>query len=211
MNNQNDNDRKAIDTDREGFQNNLRQIFFTVWNQRLLVLLCIVGVLAPIIYYNFTVDPTYSASTSIIFQETTQPIKGFDLTEALFSKRSFIINKIEEIKSRTLTEDVIIELPDSIRALYNRSYQRVVKDIRGSISAQPVRDADIINIQVTAISPVAAMVIANLVTKVLQEGSMEVKRSEISMVRQYIENQLEVVKEKLELAEENLKNYKEKE
>ena len=211
MNNQNDNDRKAIDTDREGFQNNLRQIFFTVWRQRLLVLLCIVGVLAPIIYYNFTTDSTYSASTSIIFQETTQPIKGFDLTEALFSKRSFITNKIEEIKSRTLAEDVIIELPDSIRALYSGSYQRVVKDIRGSISAAPVRDADVINISVTSISPAAAMVIANLVTKVLKEGSMEVKRSEISLVRQYIENQLEVVKEKLELAEENLKNYKEKE
>ena len=211
MNNQNDNDRKAIDTDREGFQNNLRQIFFTVWNQRLLVLLCIVGVLAPIIYYNFTADSTYSASTSIIFQETTQPIKGFDLAEALFSKRSFITNKIEEIKSRTLAEDVIIELPDSIRALYSGSYQRVVKDIRESISAAPVRDADIINISVTSISPAAAMVIANLVTKVLKEGSMEVKRSEISNVRQYIEDQLEVVKEKLELAEENLKNYKEKE
>ncbi len=105
MNNQNDNDRKAIDTDREGFQNNLRQIFFTVWNQRMMVLLCIIGVLAPIIYYNFTADSTYSASTSIIFQETTQPIKGFDLAEALFSKRSFITNKIEEIKSRTLAEE----------------------------------------------------------------------------------------------------------
>ena len=211
MNNQNDNDRKAIDTDREGFQNNLRQIFFTVWNQRLLVLLCIVGVLAPIIYYNFTADSTYSASTSIIFQETTQPIKGFDLAEALFSKRSFITNKIEEIKSRTLAEDVIIELPDSIRALYSGSYQRVVKDIRGSISAAPVRDADIININVTSTSPAAAMVIANLVTKVLQEGSMEVKRSEISNVRRYIEDQLKIVESKLELAEENLKNYKEKE
>ena len=211
MNNQNDNDRKAIDTDREGFQNNLRQIFFTVWNQRLLVLLCIVGVLAPIIYYNFTVDSTYKASTSIIFQETTQPIKGFDLTEALFSKRSFITNKIEEIKSRTLAEDVMIELPDSIRALYSGSYQRVVKDIRESISAAPVRDADIINIKVTSTSPAAAMVIANLVTKVLQEGSMEVKRSEISNVRRYIEDQLKIVLRKLELAEENLKNYKEKE
>jgi len=211
MNNQNDNDRKAIDTDREGFQNNLRQIFFTVWNQRLLVLLCIVGVLAPIIYYNFTADSTYSASTSIIFQETTQPIKGFDLAEALFSKRSFITNKIEEIKSRTLAEDVMIELPDSIRALYSGSYQRVVKDIRESISAAPVRDADIIKISVTSTSPAGAMVIANLVTKVLKESSMEVKRSEISMVRRYIENQLEVVREKLELAEENLKNYKEKE
>ena len=211
MNNQNDNDRKAIDTDREGFQNNLRQIFFTVWNQRLLVLLCIVGVLAPIIYYNFTADSTYSASTSIIFQETTQPIKTFDVTEALFSKRSFITNKIEEIKSRTLAEDVIIELPDSIRALYSGSYQRVVKDIRGSISAAPVRDADIININVTSPSPAAAMVIANLVTKVLQEGSMEVKRSEISNVRRYIEDQLKIVESKLELAEENLKNYKEKE
>ena len=211
MNNQNDNDRKAIDTDREGFQNNLRQIFFTVWNQRLLVLLCIVGVLAPIIYYNFTADSTYSASTSIIFQETTQPIKTFDVTEALFSKRSFITNKIEEIKSRTLAEDVIIELPDSIRALYSGNYQRVVKDIRRSISAAPVRDADIININVTSTSPAAAMVIANLVTKVLKEGSMEVKRSEISNVRRYIEDQLKIVESKLELAEENLKNYKEKE
>jgi len=211
MNNQNDNDRKTLNTNKDKIQSNLRQIFFTVWNQRLLVLLCIVGVLAPIIYYNFTVDPIYSASTSIIFQETTQPIKTFDVTEAIFSKRSFITNKIEEIKSRTLSEDIIIELPDSIRALYEGSYQRVVNDIRKSISAAPVRDADIININVTSTSPVAAMVIANLVTKVLKEGSMEVKRSEISNVRQYIEEQLKTVKSKLELAELNLKNYKEKE
>ena len=80
-----------------------------------------------------------------------------------------------------------------------------------SISAVPVRDADVINIKVTSTSPAAAMVIANLVTKVLQEGSMEVKRSEISNVRRYIEDQLKIVESKLELAEENLKNYKEKE
>ena len=211
MNNQNNNDRKALDTDKEGFQSNLRQIFFTVWNQRMLALLCIIGVLAPIIYYNYTTDPTYSASTSIIFQETTQPIKTFDVTEALFSKRSFITNKIEEIKSRSLAENVIAELPDSIRALYSGSYLRVVKEIRGSISASPVRDADVINIGVSSTSPVAAMMIANTITKVLKESSMEVKRTEISNVRQYIEDQLVVVKQKLEMAEENLKVYKEKE
>jgi len=211
MNNQNNNDRKSLDTDNEGFQSNLRQIFFTVWNQRMLALLCIIGVLAPIVYYNYTTDPTYSASTSIIFQETSQPIKTFDVTEALFSKRSFITNKIEEIKSRTLAENVIAELPDSIRALYSGSYLYVVKEIRGAISASPVRDADVINISVTSTSPSAAMVIANTITKVLKESSMEVKRTEISRVRQYIEDQLKVVKQKLELAEENLKDYKEKE
>ena len=211
MNNQNNNDRKALDTDKEGFQSNLRQILFTVWNQRMLALLCIIGVLAPIIYYNYTADPTYSASTSIIFQETTHPIKTFDVTEALFSKRSFITNKIEEIKSRSLAENVIAELPDSIRALYSGSYLRVVKEIRGSISASPVRDADVINIGVSSTSPVAAMMIANTITKVLKESSMEVKRTEISNVRQYIEDQVVVVKQKLEMAEENLKVYKEKE
>lgn len=211
MNDQNNNDRKALDTDKEGFQSNLRQIFFTVWNQRMLALLCIIGVLAPIIYYNYTTDPTYSASTSIIFQETTQPIKTFDVTEALFSKRSFITNKIEEIKSRTLAENVIAELPDSIRALYSGSNLRVINEIRKSISASPVRDADVININVTSKSPSAAMVIANTITKVLKESSMEVKRTEISRVRQYIEDQLRVVKQKLEIAEENLKEYKEKE
>ena len=86
--------REPLETATEGFQNDLSKIFFTAWNQRLLVVLCIVGVLAPIIYHNETVAPTYQATTSIIFQETTQPIKAFDVTEALFSKRSFITNKI---------------------------------------------------------------------------------------------------------------------
>ena len=211
MNYQSNNDRKALDTDKEGFQSNLRQIFFTVWNQRLLVLLCIAGVLAPIIYHKQTVDPTYQADTSIIFRETTQPIKTFDVTEALFSKRSFITNKIEEIKSRTLAEDVITELPDSIRALYSGSFRHVVSEIRKSISASPVRDADIININVTSTSPVAAMVIANTITRVLLENSMAGKRTAISKGRQYLEDQLKVVKQKLEMADENLTDHKEEE
>ena len=135
MNNHNNNDRKTFVSDQEEFQSNLRQIFFTVWNQRLLLSLCILGVLGPIVYHNYTVDPTYSSSTSIIFQETTQPIKTFNVTEALFSKRSFITNKIQEIKSRTLTENVIAALPDSIKAHYSGNFQRTVSEIRKSITA----------------------------------------------------------------------------
>ena len=211
--------RKLLETATEGFQNNLRKIFFTAWNKRLLVVLSIVGVLAPIIYHNETVAPTYRARTSIIFQETSQPIKSFDVTEALFSKRSYITNKIQEIKSRTLTEKVVAELPDSIRALYRTkdllggsAVERfTVIEIRKNISATSIRNTDIINITVTSTDPVAAMIIANTVTKVLRESSLEVKRTEIILVRKYIEDQLVLVKAKLHLAEERLKEYKEKE
>ena len=99
-------------------------------------------------------DDILQANTSIIFQETTQPIKTFDVTEALFSKRSFITNKIEEIKSRTLAENVTAQLPDYIRAFYHRSKlpsgmteeMYITNKIRKSIAASPVRDADVINI-----------------------------------------------------------------
>ena len=85
-----------------------------VWGRLWLVLLCVAGVLAPIVYHNYTAPPVYEAETSILFEEGTQPIRAFDLSNG-FARKSFIINQIEIIKSRTMAEGVAAALPPEVR------------------------------------------------------------------------------------------------
>lgn len=184
-----------------------------------LVLLCLCGVLAPIIYYNQTSPPVYEAEASIVFEETKEPIPTFDFSQALYRK-SFITNQIEEIKSRTLSEEVANALPESVMRTFkipnlHLSYgftreKFVARRIRRSISAEPVRDTDIIKIKTQANDPMFAAIIANTVTDVLKERRLKIKREEISGVRKFIEVQLETVREQLLKAEQNLRDFKEK-
>ena len=208
-----------------------------------LILLCVCGVLAPIVYYNYTAPPEYEAKTSIIFEEGTQPIQTFFLSDG-FARKSFITNQIEIITSRTLSESVVEALPSDIRTFMiaqldiaghtgwmdkivnvlplkraMQSFPQVLdrkreieslltSAIRKNIEAEPVRDSDIINVTISAYSPEAAMVIANMVTDVLKKHSLEVKREEIKMTREYIEDQLTAFQNELEHTESALKEFK---
>jgi len=205
-------------------QNKRRETTFydlinTLSRKKWLVLLCLCGVLAPIIYYNQTAPPVYEAEASIVFEETKEPIPAFDFSQVLYRK-SFITNQIEEIKSRTLSEEVANALPESVMRTFKipnphlpyglTKEKFVARRIRRSISAEPVRDTDIIKIKTQANDPMFAAIIANTVTDVLKERRLKIKREEISGVRKFIEVQLETVREQLLKAEQNLRDFKEK-
>ena len=189
----------------------------TLRRKKWLLMLCLCGVLAPIVYYNQTTAPVYEAETSIVFEEAREVMPAFDFSGAI-SRKSFITNQIEEIKSRTLSEEVAIALPLTVTEQFNipnplppgfTREKLVARRIRKKISAEPVRDADIIKVKVQATDPVSAASIANTVSDVLKKRRLKVKREEISGVREFIKAQLKIVGEQLLNAEQALKDYKE--
>lgn len=208
---------QATSTTTKHKQTTFYDLIQTLRRKKWLVILCLCGVLCPIIYYNQTTPPVFEAATSIVFEETREVMPAFDLSGTIY-RRSFMINQIEEIKSRTLSEEVVKALPITVTEKLKVSNplppgiskeELIVRKIRGAISAEPVRDADIIKVRVEARDPVSAAIIANTVSDVLRERRLKVKREEVSGVREFIETQLTIIGEQLRGAEQALKNFKE--
>ncbi len=192
------------------------EILAVLQRRRLLILVCLAGVLLPVFLYNQVAPRIYQAQTTIIFQEQREAIPTFDFSEA-FTRQSYLVNQIEEIKSRTLSEEVVDLLPGEIRAVLlprpnglseEARLEALTKAVRGSIAAQPVRNSDVIVIKVQATKPMAAAGVANAVAEVVKRRNVAVKREKASSTRKFIEEQLPKVEGALRKDEEALSAFK---
>ena len=192
------------------------EILAVLQRRRLLILVCLAGVLLPVLLYNQVAPRIYEAQTTIIFQEQREAIPTFDFSEA-FTRQSYLVNQIEEIKSRSLSEEVVDLLPDDIKTVLlprpnglNEEAKRetLTKAVRRSIAAQPVRNSDVIVIKVQATKPMAAAGVANAVAEVVKRRNVEVKREKASSTRKFIEEQLPKVEGALRKDEEALSAFK---
>ena len=198
-------------------ESNIYELIDLLWRRRLLIIACLLGVVLPIALANFTMPPVYEAQTTIIFEQSREPLPSFDISEA-FSRKSYIVNQIEEIKSRSLAEEVVrlLDPEHSLLLLRGRDRSlnperqnyRLTQIIKKSISAEPIRDSDVILVKVQGPTPEAASNIANLVAEVIKERSASVKREQASSTRKFIEAQLPSVEATLNTAEEAIKNFK---
>lgn len=192
------------------------EILAVLQRRRLLILVCLAGVLLPVFLYNQVAPRIYEAQTTIIFQEQREAIPTFDFSEA-FTRQSYLVNQIEEIKSRSLSEEVVDLLPGEIRAVLlprpnglseEARREILTKAVRRSIAAQPVRNSDVIVIKVQATKPMAAAGVANAVAEVVKRRNVEVKREKASSTRKFIEEQLPKVEGALRKDEEALSAFK---
>lgn len=201
-------------------QNNESQLIFNqiakVFKRRKsLILLCVFGVLAPIIFFNEISSPIYEAKTMVVFEEFvgTMSNYGYDA-----SREILIFNRLEEIKSVAFAEEVVREMPLEVRdkvrlpedapeTFDKESYiiNKLVKNIAGF----PVSKSNIVQISVQWDNPYIAMVMANTAAQVLLERNYKIRQAGVSSVRKFVEEQLERVRDKLNTSEEALKNFKE--
>ncbi|MDO9391117.1 MAG: polysaccharide biosynthesis tyrosine autokinase [bacterium] len=198
-------------------ESNIYELIDLLWRRRLLITACLLGVVLPIVLANFTMPPVYEAQTTIIFEQSREPLPSFDISEA-FSRKSYIVNQIEEIKSRSLAEEVVRLLDPEYSPLLLRGRDRslspqqqsyrLTQIIKKSITAEPIRDSDVILVKVQGPTPEASSNIANLVAEVIKERSASVKREQASSTRKFIEAQLPSVESTLNTAEEAIKNFK---
>lgn len=182
--------------------------------RKLLIFLCILGVLAPIIYFNETTSPTYESSTMIIFEEFAPPVPTYNFDS---SREIFIYNRLEEIKSLSFAEDIAKALPkDTIKKFrlpkdrpeYFDKLGYISGKIQKSISAYPVRNSNIVRISIEMRDPYLCMTVANTAAQVFEERNYKIKQEGVSGVRKFIENQLERFRKQLDESEQSLKRFK---
>ncbi|MBN1348929.1 polysaccharide biosynthesis tyrosine autokinase [candidate division KSB1 bacterium] len=195
----------------------LNKILHIIFRRKWLILFCLIDVMLPIIIYNHHAMPVYEANTTIVFEEQRGPAASINPFKISLNK-SFIINQIEEIKSRSLAEEVAKALPRSVintfifpeDTLHGFDKDRFIsRQIQESISANSIPNSEVIKIEVKAYSPIAAEIIANTIADVLKKRNLEVRREETNNVRKIIEEQLGMFKRQLDEAEITLKLFKE--
>ena len=199
-------------------QNTLTDYLRILLRKKWLILatfLCLVGSAAA---FSFLMTPIYQASTTIMIEEEGGMEDYLFSMSTMMRSESKIRNQVEIIKSRTLAEAVVDAVLDSP---YRKTFEGMaasnrktpilrdllIKMIQENLKVSPIRDTDIIVVKTTAENPRMAAFLANTFASEYHRKSLQVSRGEISEVRRFLENQLEIVRDSLLLAEEEQKNY----
>ena len=181
----------------------------------LLTFLCFTG---SAVAFSFLMTPIYQACTTIMVEKEGGMEDYIFTMPTMIGSDSKIRNQVEILKSRTLAEAVVKAVLDSphqkafenivmTKSKVTPSKDQFTKMIQENLSVTPIRDTDIIEVKMTAPNPRMAALLANTVASEYHKRSLQISRGEISEVRQFLQNQLQIVQDSLLLAEEGLKDY----
>lgn len=204
--------KSPVQTESEQIVSALKTVFRT---RKRFLLLCVLGVLVPVLAFNQFATPVYEASTSLIFEDLTPPTQEI----AAEANREYqTSNRIEEMNSLSFAEDLVRALPDDSRGMIpippNTPPADSVKAAGGTLHedgllASPLRDTDIVRVRVRTKDPQLSTELANLVPAVLQDRSNRVRREGASGLRSYVNDQLAQSENRLKDSEDKLRAYKE--
>jgi len=165
--------------------------------------------------------PEYQATASVlILNEDTMESALLNARPADVPK-SRNLNSIEILQSRKLAEDVIHVLAESpykneleIMAERDATGKPVTFDDRVAsfqkhTSVALLKDTDVLKVSVSAYSPFETAFLTNALADEYYRYRLNSARSEIGDIRQFLDQQLEVVKQQLSQSEDMERNYKE--
>lgn len=193
------------------------QIVEIVKRRKTTLVLSVILALIPILLYNRYATPIYQAAAIVAFEDYSKDtVMGIDFAGSFF-RGNFVANRIEEMKTKNFARQVYEELPDSARRQFpfpdplpprfNREAY-LVNQIRASLSVQSVKTTDLVTVSFTSENPELTKTVANTVIAVLQKSNLRVRRQELSSVREFIDEQIRVVRDRLQQAEDTLRDFK---
>ncbi|MCG8603926.1 Wzz/FepE/Etk N-terminal domain-containing protein, partial [bacterium] len=194
----------------------LTEIISVVRRRKWLVVVSLLFTLTPALIYNHKSVPVFRASTKLIFQNNDKAME--DYAFGGMNQGNFISNQIEEMKTELFAEDVFSELSTEHK---NRFLQLstfrpdmnaesfVVSQIKNNLSFTPIRGTEIINIRFDTEKPDLAQVVANTTAEVVITRNLRMRRQQFSNVKNFVDEQFEIVQRRLANAENSLKEFKE--
>ena len=195
------------------------KIFWTVF---------ILTVVATGIYLFFIAEPTYEASARVKVQGGGAPRLGLSvesiLSGSLFSSSAGLQDEIEILKSRTNIMSVIEKL-DLVHKLIDEkdletalNEGRTMDDMKISLYStivdellviSPVKDSNIIEVKFSCEDPKLASEVVNEIVQNYMNFSEAIAKRQITLRKQFIDEQLPAVEQDLKKAEEALTEFKE--
>jgi capsular exopolysaccharide synthesis family protein len=158
--------------------------------------------------------PLYQATASIKVEQRGS-ITGLYIQTVSWSQTDYMQTQAAIIKSYYVMETAAKKLglipPDlpSEEVRTNKTYQSIILGLRNNLETEQEGYSNIINILVTSENPVFAQQAANTVAQVYKEHHFLDLNKRTTEAKNFIENQLTIVKEKLRNSEEAVKRFRE--
>ncbi|MBW6516580.1 MAG: polysaccharide biosynthesis tyrosine autokinase [Candidatus Cloacimonetes bacterium] len=173
---------------------------------RWIILISLLFVLALSYFITSRATRIYQASTRILLETTTQSDLFF---AAPVSGNTTVNNTIEIIKSRPVLE-MTYELTrrhPNFQELPIATSTNPVNYLR-KVQTEHKRDTNILTISFSSTSPLEASLVPNFVAQALIEQITQYERAELNNIKDFLEDQVEIVSTRLRLAEEDLRVFK---
>jgi capsular exopolysaccharide synthesis family protein len=201
---------------------NVHDYLDTLFRRKWLLLGIFTGIIAMTVLITKRMHPLYEASATLMVETGNKSdiLSAGQGNTLLNFGAPRIANHVELLKSRSLALKVAGRLPDSTLrrlVLFANSQQPApntghltdtAQILQNLVSARPVREADIVQVRVTAPAPDLARDLANLYAQTYQDYSLEQARTDVSAIRQFIEDQLMTVGHRLDSSERALEDFK---
>lgn len=156
--------------------------------------------------------PVYQSSATLLISQdgsAADPGLIFGTQSGSFSRRPNLANHLEMLRSRELARRVVEGLSaEAAAGLKRASGPDLVAGLQRSLSARPVRDADMIRLSVRAPGAALAAELADACVAAYRMMSLERGRADISAVKEFVRGQLDVVRGRLDSSEQALASYK---
>jgi len=209
---------QLIEEQQVSLQDYIRILYRGKWT----IAISFIVVLVITAYITFTSEQVYEAQATVLIQSSgAQERMLFD--DMYFGNQSTMItNQIEILKSRTLAEGVIKNLDqsdnrDSLQIFLPNeegeilSLRQMTGWFQDNLEISHRKDTDLIDIIFSAGSSFECYTIANAAAEQFQIMNSDKNKSEITDLRIFLEEQIRKKGEELKRAEDDLKDYSERE
>jgi len=171
------------------------------------VIITFVTILVSTIIHTNTIQPIYSASSSVRIIER-RSVSSL-LVEMIISPGSDLMtSQAKVITSQPVLERVVLELGFVPEDAPSEEVANAIGEIQGLITTSQVETTNIIRISVVNNDPKMAALIANKVAEAYIDYDAKEKSEQARRVRVFIEGQLAEITKRLNVAEEKLANFK---
>jgi capsular exopolysaccharide synthesis family protein len=159
------------------------------------------GVVGLVVLSIVRTTPVFEArATMMVLARSGDDILTSAAGAAFGRGRPNLANHITLVQSRGMAEKVAERLPDSLMLSAG--------NLQPMITARPVGEADAIQLAVSAPSAEAAIAVVNAFLETYEQYDLDQSRTDVSAVRQFVDDQLAVVKTRLDSSELDLEQFK---
>lgn len=186
------------------YELNIRDFLRIFRKRKFLIVTCFLAVTISTVVYLYMQVPVYETSTTVKILER-KSIAGLLTEWIVYSPADIMESQTKIVKGFPIVKKVALRLGLIDDSTLISDIHSVVANLQGKITTETIKRTNIIRITASASSAKEAMDLADTVAHVYVEENLLEKRKQASSARNFIEEQLSQLEERLEDAEEHLR------
>ncbi|PIP12636.1 MAG: hypothetical protein COX49_04520, partial [bacterium (Candidatus Stahlbacteria) CG23_combo_of_CG06-09_8_20_14_all_40_9] len=171
-----------------------------------IIIICVIAIVAVTVVYTNRQVLRYKTSARVKIEASTT-LESLLTGLFMYSPGDIMATEENMIKSRLVMEESARKLGMIIEESTKEEIEKAVSTLRGGVSTERVKTANIIEISVTSTDRFRAAEIANTVARVYREQSIIQTNKQVIETRKFIEEQLEVARNRLQETEKALSTF----